>query len=147
MPVRVLMIDDSIFVRDVLRHHLECLGCEVVAEAENTSQALDLYRTVEASLVTLDVSVARTGGIGALALFRAIRAGHPAPPILIVTAIAFPEIRKSFLREGALDYVIKPFDTESLGKVCCKLGEIFPELRVGARYPEYLQAVASRRMP
>ena len=37
MPVRVLMIDDSVFVRDVLRHHLECIGCEVVAEAENTS--------------------------------------------------------------------------------------------------------------
>jgi len=61
MPVRVLIIDDSVFVRDVLRHHLECIGCEVVAEAENTAQALDLFRTVAPTLVTLDVAVPRAG--------------------------------------------------------------------------------------
>ena len=69
MSVRVLMVDDSVFVRDVLRHHLECIGCEVVAEAENTLQALDLFRTVAPTLVTLEVAVPHTGGIGALALF------------------------------------------------------------------------------
>jgi two-component system, chemotaxis family, chemotaxis protein CheY len=62
MAVRVLMVDDSVFVRDVLRHHLECIGCEVVAEAENTAQALDLYRTVKPSLITLDITIPRTGG-------------------------------------------------------------------------------------
>ncbi|MGH8013828.1 MAG: hypothetical protein ACREQ4_15165, partial [Candidatus Binataceae bacterium] len=43
MPARVLMVDDTISVRDVLRHHLECIGCEVIAEAGNTLQALDLF--------------------------------------------------------------------------------------------------------
>lgn len=147
MPVRVLMIDDSVFVRDVLRHHLECLGCEVVAEAENTTQAIDLYRTVKPSLVTLDVTVPRTTGIGPLALFRMIRTDNPMVPILVVSAIAFPEIRKSFLREGALDYVIKPFEAESFVKVRCKLGEIFPELNVVSSQARYLQPPASLRLP
>lgn len=128
MAVRVLMIDDSVFVRDVLRHHLECIGCEVVAEAENTSQALDLYRTVKPSLVTLDITIPQTNGLGALALFRSIREDRPELPILIVSAMAFPEIRKSFLREGAIDYLLKPFDAESFMKVYCRLGEFFPEL-------------------
>jgi two-component system chemotaxis response regulator CheY len=144
MPVRVLMIDDSVFVRDTLRHHLECIGCEVVAEAENTTQALDLYRTVNPSLITLDVTVPRTGGIGPLALFRMIRADNPQIPILIVSAIAFPEIRKSFLREGALDYLIKPFEAESFVKVCCKLGEVFPELNPLANQPQAITATANR---
>lgn len=144
MPVRVLMIDDSVFVRDTLRHHLECIGCEVVAEAENTTQALDLYRTVNPSLVTLDVTVPRIGGIGPLALFRMIRADNPKIPILIVTAIAFPEIRRSFLREGALDYLTKPFEAESFVKVCCKLGEVFPELNPLARQSGGVTATVGR---
>ena len=136
MAVRVLMIDDSVFVRDVLRHHLECIGCEVVAEAESTSQALDLYRTVKPSLVTLDITIPRTGGLGSLALFRAIRSESPQIPILIVSAMAFPEMRKSFLREGAIDYLIKPFDAKSFVKVYGKLGELFPELLRVPRAPQ-----------
>jgi CheY-like chemotaxis protein len=128
MSVRVLMVDDSVFVRDVLRHHLECIGCEVVAEAENTMQALDLFRTVAPALVTLDVAVPHNGGIGALALFRIMRSEDPGVPILVVCASAYPEIRKAFLREGAMDYVIKPFDSTSFELVCNRLVEIFPEL-------------------
>jgi CheY-like chemotaxis protein len=129
MPVRVLMVDDSVFVRDVLRHHLECIGCEVVAEAENTLQALDLFRTVAPTLVTLDVAVPHTGGIGALALFRIMRTENPGIPILVISASAFPEIRKALLREGALDYVIKPFEASSFEQVCNSLIRMFPELR------------------
>lgn len=128
MLVRVLMVDDSVLVRDVLRHHLECIGCEIVAEAENTSQALDLFQTVGPALVTLDVAVARSGGIGALTLFRTMRERQPETPILIVSAIAFSEIRKTFMREGALDYIIKPFDGGSFEQVCTRLTAIFPQL-------------------
>jgi two-component system chemotaxis response regulator CheY len=129
------MIDDSIFVRDVLRHHLECIGCEVIAEAENTLQALDLFRTVSPHLITLDVTVPHTGGIGALALFRIMRSERPALPILVVSASAYPEIRKAFLREGALDYVIKPFDSTSFEQVCSRLVQMFPELSVTGHRP------------
>lgn len=134
MSVRVLMVDDSVFVRDVLRHHLECIGCEVVAEAENTLQALDLFRTVTPSLVTLDVAVPQTGGIGALALFRIMRRENPGVPILVVSSMAFPEVRKSFLDEGALDYVVKPFNAASFERVCSRLIELFPELRVSPNH-------------
>jgi CheY-like chemotaxis protein len=131
MSVRVLMVDDSVFVRDVLRHHLECIGCAVVAEAEGTLQALDLFRTVAPSLVTLDVGVSQTGGIGALALFRIMHRENPTVPILVVGALAFPEVRKSFLNEGALDYVVKPFNAASFERVCSRLIRLFPELGIG----------------
>jgi two-component system chemotaxis response regulator CheY len=137
MSVRVLMVDDSVFVRDVLRHHLECIGCEVVAEAENTLQALDLFRTVAPNLVTLDVTVLHTGGIGALALFRIMRTENPGVPILVVSSSAYPEIRKAFLREGALDYVLKPFDSTSFEQVCNRLVAMFPELTVTGHRPPW----------
>ena len=129
------MIDDSVFVRDVLRHHLECIGCDVVAEAENTLQALDLFRTVSPTLVTLDVAVPHTGGIGALALFRIMRCENPAVPVMVVSASAYPEIRQAFLREGALDYVIKPFNSTGFEHVCNRLVAMFPELTVTGHPP------------
>src|SRR5271155_467816 len=102
MSLRVLIVDDSVFVRDVLRHHLECLGCSVVAEAENTMQALELFRTVSPNVITLDVAVPQIGGLGALALFRIIRSENPTAAVLVISGLAFPEVKKSFLREGVL---------------------------------------------
>ena len=101
----------------------------MVAEAENTLQALDLFRTVAATLIILDVSVAHTSGIGTLALFKTMRSEQPGIPILVVSASAYPELRESLLREGALDYVLKPFDASSLAQVCKSLIKMFPELK------------------
>lgn len=140
MSVRVLMVDDSVLVRDVLRHHLECIGCQVMAEAENTMQALDLFRTVSPALVTLDVAVPHAGGIGALALFRIMRSENPGIPILVVSASAYPEIRKAFLNEGALDYIVKPFNASSFEMVCNRLLGMFPELARVSPQPEAIHA-------
>ena len=91
MGLRVLIVDDSVFIRDVLRHHLECLGCSVVAEAENTMQALDLCRTKSLKLVTLDVAVPQISGLGAFALFRIIRSENPGTAVLVISGLAFPK--------------------------------------------------------
>ena len=72
MAMRVLLIDDSVMVRDVLRNHVECLGGSVVAEAENTLQALDLFRTVEPDLVILDGRMPNMSGLEALPGVRAV---------------------------------------------------------------------------
>jgi len=128
MSVRVLLVDDSLVVRDVLRNHLECLGCSVVAEAENTLQALDLFRTVKPDLVILDVAVAQTGGIGALALFRIMRSEIPDVAVLVISGLALTDLRRSFVKEGALDYLFKPLDGRTFEQVRKLLVERFPKL-------------------
>jgi CheY-like chemotaxis protein len=144
MALRVLMVDDSVFVRDILRHHLECIDCAVVAEAENTLQALNLFRTVSPHLVTLDVAIPQVGGLGALALFRIMRNENPDTPILVISGLVFPEVKKSFLSEGALDYVTKPFNAQSFENVRNRLVETFPVLQVPAPCP--IRAHALGRM-
>jgi CheY-like chemotaxis protein len=146
MPVRVLIIDDSIIDRDVLRHYIECIGCAVVAEAENTVQALHLFRTVSPSLVTLDFAVAQAGGISALALFRIMRTEQPSVRILVSSALAAPEIRETFLAGGAADYIAKPFDSENFERVCARLIELFPGLLAFNRSVAYRPTKASRRL-
>ncbi|MGH7839088.1 MAG: response regulator, partial [Candidatus Binataceae bacterium] len=123
-------------------HHLECLGCAVVAEAENTLQALDLFRTVTPDLVTLDVAVPQIGGLGALALFRIMRSENPDAAVLVISGLAFPEVKKSFLREGALDYLAKPFTAQSFESVRNRLLETFPALREPAVPPTPILAAS-----
>lgn len=146
MPVRVLIIDDSIIDRDVLRQYIECIGCAVVAEAENTIQALHLFRTVSPSLVTLDFAVTQTGGITALALFRIMRAEQPKVRILVMSALAAPEIRETFLAGGAVDYIAKPFDSENFERVCTRLIELFPGLLELNQDVAHRLAKGSRRL-
>lgn len=129
MSVRVLIIDDSGIVRAELRHHLECMGCEVVAEAANTVQALALFRTVSPSLVIIDTAVPQTGGIGALALLRIMRREDPAVQVLVVGLLALSEVRKSFLSEGAVDFLIKPSLLNGFDYMRRRLEELFPELK------------------
>jgi two-component system chemotaxis response regulator CheY len=129
--LRVLVADDSIFMRDIIRHHLERLGFQVVAEAANGAQALTLFRTLKPDLVTLDVIMPQVDGIDAMAAFRMIKSEAPGVPILIVSAVRFEKTRESFMNEGALDYLVKPFNKNSFDEVRRKLEGIFP--RVGNR--------------
>lgn len=125
-PIRTLVADDSVFIRDLIRRHLERIGCQVVAEAENASQALRLFRSLRPDLVTLDIVMAEADGIDTLAAFRAIRKEAPRVPIVIVTAVPFDESRDSFMRDGALDYLVKPFNNAAFERIRRKLTVIIP---------------------
>jgi DNA-binding NtrC family response regulator len=128
MPVRVLIVDDSIVARNELRHHLERMGCEVVGDAENTLRALAMFRTESPSLVILSVAVPQTGGIGALALLRIMRTLDPKAQVLMIGTSALPEVRKSFVREGALDYLRRPSNFLDFEQIRKRLEELFPQL-------------------
>ncbi len=126
MGLRVLVADDSVFIRDIIRHHLERLGFRVVAEAANGAQALALFKTLKPDFVTLDIIMPQVDGIDALAAFRGIRSENPEVPILIVSAVPFDKTRDTFMNEGALDYVVKPFNKSSFEAIRRKLGVIYP---------------------
>jgi chemotaxis response regulator CheB len=61
MAVRVLVTDGSSEIRDTIRRHLECIGCDIVAEAETAAQARPLFRTVRPEVVILGADL-RYGG-------------------------------------------------------------------------------------
>ncbi len=79
MLVRALVVDDSMFIRVLIRRQLERIGCTVVAEAENASQALSLFRSLKPDLVTLDVVMAEADGTDSLTALRAMRQEIPTP--------------------------------------------------------------------
>ena len=128
MAVRVLIVDDSPFARKVIHHHLEEYGCKVVGEAENGAQAITMFKTLKPGLVTLDVMMPAVEGIDSLAAFRAIRHEDPRAAILMVTSVPFERTRDTFMEEGALGYIIKPFNKYSFDQVRLRLTKVFPEL-------------------
>ena len=128
MAVRVLIADSSGITRDIMRNHLECGGCQVVAETETVTQTIDLFRTVSPDVITLDIGLRHTNGVDALSLFRMIRRESPETAVVIVSASQAPDDQRVYLKEGALECV-EPFDSYGLERMWRRLSDIYPELR------------------
>jgi CheY-like chemotaxis protein len=127
VAVSTLIVDDSPPARSLLRRRLEGMGCVVVAEAGDAAEALSLFRSHTPKLVTLDLMMPLVDEMDAKALFHAIRKESPETAVIVISAQPKTAERADYLREGALDYLQKPFiDFDSLAQT---LERFFPELK------------------
>ena len=67
-------------------------------------------------------------GIDAIAAFRIMKKDDPTGAILVVSAVPFEKTRKIMIEEGALAYVIEPFNQSSFEQARTQLLRAFPEL-------------------
>jgi two-component system chemotaxis response regulator CheY len=114
---RILVVDDAVFMRRQLRDYLENAGYEVVAEAGDGIEALDLYRTHRPDLVTLDVVMPRMTGIETL---RELRAHHREARVIVCSSMSDERSIIEAVRLGARDYVLKPLSCETLLEAVAK---------------------------
>ena len=82
--LKVLIVDDSFFMRAALRLQLKAIGCEVVGEAADMEQALECYRTLHPDLVTVDVVLDPDSG---MRVTEKICQEDPKARILMVSAV------------------------------------------------------------
>ena len=129
MAVDALIVDDSPIVRKIIRHHLTKFGCKVVGEAETAAQAVKLFRECKPELVTLDILMPEVEGYDAMRAFREMKRISPdvAVAVVVVSAVPFEKVRDSFLKEGALGYIVKPFNQFSFDPIRRKLVRMFRE--------------------
>jgi PAS domain S-box-containing protein len=105
-PPRILVVDDSLENRVVLRQILEQVGF-AVREAAGGKESIDLHASWQPHLIWMDI---RMPGIDGCEATRQIRAGGDTEtPIIAVTASAFEEDRAAVLAAGCDDFVRKPF--------------------------------------
>ena len=109
MNSRVLVVDDDLTVRDVVRRYLELAGLEV-ALADNGEDALAWIAENDPDLVVLDLMLP---GIDGLEVCRRLRQTS-AVPVVMLTALGEEENRIAGLQLGADDYVTKPFSPREL---------------------------------
>jgi len=103
--IRVVIADDSSLARGLLRAILEGEdGIEVVGEAANGRQAVELVRALRPSLVTMDLEMPVMDGLEAIADIMCTRA----VPILVVSSVADAHRALDAVARGALEVVAKP---------------------------------------
>src|ERR1700752_3971831 len=110
MPIRVLIATDSLTTRGMLRMHLDCLGCNVMAEVVNASQALELFHAAHPDLVMIDTAVPTSKGIDSLTLLRAVRAEKSGTTIVIITSDVSDPVASQLDREDKGNLLLDPGD-------------------------------------
>ena len=111
--VRVLIVDDSIFVAKQLGQILTSEGYEVVATAEDGKEGLDKYKELypNVDLVTMDITMPKMDGITAL---EQIMNFDKNAKVVMVSALGKEELVKKSLMLGAKSYIIKPLDRKKV---------------------------------
>jgi two-component system chemotaxis response regulator CheY len=115
---RLLIVDDALIMRKVIHEVAREAGWEVVGEAKNGQEALELYTALRPDLVTLDLVMPIMDGLEAL---RRIRALDPQARLIVITALDQKETLLESIRQGAIDFIVKPFDRERLTALLTKL--------------------------
>jgi two-component system chemotaxis response regulator CheY len=116
---RLLVVDDALFMRKLICGVAAEAGWEVVGEAGNGLEALALYDRLRPDLVTMDLVMPEMGGLEAL---RRIRARDPDARVVVVTALDQKQTLMDSIREGAIDFIVKPFERQRVLNLLAKLG-------------------------
>ena len=114
MTKRVLIVDDALFMRNLLREVFLQAGWQVIAEAENGRQAVDRYVEYQPDLVTMDIVMPEMNGLEAL---RQIIGLHPEARIIMCSALGQERMVMEAIRAGARDFIIKPFRNQQVLEV------------------------------
>jgi len=111
---RVLVVDDEPSIRKLVNLSLTKAGYEVV-EAEDGEQAIKVLNSDDNPLmvdtILCDIRMPKVNGIEAIAYFRA---QYPTVPIVVMTGYPDVDLAVSLMRQGVLDYLVKPVSKDEL---------------------------------
>lgn len=114
---KILVVDDAAFMRLSLKTILEKNGFEVVGEANNGRNAIEMYKMLTPNIVTMDITMPDMDGIEALA---EIMKFDPKANVIMLSAMGQEvKIREAILI-GAKGFVVKPFKEDYLLKALSK---------------------------
>ncbi len=148
----VLIVDDERHVRESLSNWFVEDGYEV-STAGSAKEALQVLATRDVDVVVTDI---RMPGMDGLELQHRIREVKPEVAVILITAYASVSTAVQALKEGAWDYLVKPFDPEDLSRVVAKACEKLRleeenaalKERIAASVPEFVagESPAMRRV-
>lgn len=114
MATTVMIVDDSLFMRKMLRDLLEKEGYQVVAEASDGAEAVAKYQELRPDLTTLDIVMPKMTGIEAL---QEITACAPAARLVMCSAVGQESLVAAALQAGARAFILKPFNPELVARI------------------------------
>jgi two-component system, chemotaxis family, chemotaxis protein CheY len=120
MAIRVLVVDDAMFMRSMIKDilHTAGAGYEIVGEASNGREAVTRYRELKPDVVTMDIVMPQMDGIEAT---REILKIDPAAAVVICSAMGQEALVVESISAGARDFIVKPFTSERVLQVLAKI--------------------------
>ena len=114
---KVMVCDDSIFVRKKMRDILAMLGVSNVIEAENGQQAVDKYKSENPTLVFMDIIMPEKNGVEALS---EIIAFDSEARVVMASSVGTQKNLKDAIVAGAYDFLQKPIETADIARIVKK---------------------------
>lgn len=111
MAFRVLIVDDALFMRNMLKEIMTKGGFEIAGEAANGVEAIERYRELRPDLVTMDIVMPLKSGIEALG---EIIQEFPEANIVMCSALGQEALVVEAVETGAKDFIVKPFKEEQV---------------------------------
>ena len=111
--MRILVVDDFVTMRRVVRGFLREMGFEDVVEAAHGAAALEQLRAAPADVVITDIEMPILGGFALLSAIKKNAALRDVPVVMVAAEARKDEIVRS-IQAGAAAYLVKPFTRETL---------------------------------
>ncbi|MED4602226.1 response regulator [Paenibacillus validus] len=103
----IMIVDDSAFMRLILKDMIQKSGHRLAGEAENGWTAVQTYREVDPDLVIMNIIMPDLNGIEALKKIKSI---HPSAKVVMCSAMGNQYYVIESIQAGAIDFIMKPFD-------------------------------------
>ena len=108
---KILIADDASFMRLMICQILARIGLTNVVEAENGRQAVERFKSYKPDLTFMDITMPELDGLAALSEILVI---DPSAKVIMCSAVAHESMVQNALKQGAVDFVTKPFRPEEL---------------------------------
>jgi len=118
MGLRIMIVDDALFMRNLLRGILEEEGWEIVGEAADGAEAVEKYLELRPDVTTMDIVMPKKSGIEALTEITRLDRGAR---VVMCTAMGQESLVDEAKRAGARGYIIKPFDPQRVKAIISKV--------------------------
>lgn len=114
MEKSILIVDDALFMRKMIRRNLEAIGCTDVTEAASGEEALTLFEENKQDLILLDITMP---GISGLDVLEQVMEKEPRTTVIMCSAVGQESMIQKAVMKGAADFIVKPFHTDEFQKV------------------------------
>lgn len=102
----VLLADDLAFIKMVQKDVLEVNGYQVIGDAKDGVEVIEKYKQLHPDVVVMDITMPKMDGLNAL---KAIKNIDPAARVIICSALGQQQLIIEAIKNGAKDFVVKPF--------------------------------------
>lgn len=109
--VRILIVDDATFIRNMVKKSLLPPDFTVVGEAADGKEAIKLYDELKPDIITMDITMRGMDGLTAL---EEIMKKSPEAKVIMLSSMGEESLIKKAISLGALDFITKPFKPERL---------------------------------